>query len=104
MYLEDIMSVLENEYTPEVAEKLFKKALERGIIDERKDGDYGIPIPSFHTWLVDEYAKGKSQDIHQPPKLSPPKPTHELLPPPMKDDTSDVKNKYKDKGGFSMER
>jgi len=104
MYLEDIMSVLENEYTPEVAEKLFKKALERGIIDERKDGDYGIPIPSFHTWLVDEYAKGKSQDIHQPPKLSPPKPTHELLPPPMKDDTSDVKNKYKDKGGFSQER
>ena len=104
MYLEDIMSVLENEYTPEVAEKFFKKALERGIIDERKDGDYGIPIPSFHTWLVDEYAKGKSQDIHQPPKLSPPKPTHELLPPPMKDDTSDVKNKYKDKGGFSQER
>ena len=104
MYLEDIMSVLENEYTPEVAEKLFKKALERGIIDERKDGDYGIPIPSFHTWLVDEYAKDKSQDIHQHPKLSPPKPTHELLPPPMKDDTSDVKNKYRDKGGFSQER
>jgi len=55
---EDIMSVLENEYTPEVAESLFNKALERGIVDEREDGDYGIPIPSFHTWLVDEYAKG----------------------------------------------
>ena len=60
MELDDIMSVLENEYTPEVAESLFNKALERGIVDEREDGDYGIPIPSFHTWLVDEYAKGKS--------------------------------------------
>ncbi|MCY4232260.1 MAG: ATP-binding protein [Bacteroidetes bacterium] len=53
--LDDIISVLENEYTSEVAESLFNKALERGIVDEREDGDYGIPIPSFHTWLVDEY-------------------------------------------------
>ncbi|MCY4001444.1 MAG: ATP-binding protein [Bacteroidetes bacterium] len=58
---EDIMSVLESEYPPEVAEALFNKALERGIIDEREDGDYGIPIPSFHSWLVDEYAKGKDK-------------------------------------------
>ena len=90
--------------TKKEAGKLFNQALEQGIIDQREGGRYGIPIPSFHTWLVDEYAKGKSQDIHQPPKLLPPKPTHELLPPPMKDDTSDVKNKYKDKGGFSQER
>ncbi|MCY3999506.1 MAG: ATP-binding protein [Bacteroidetes bacterium] len=59
MEFEDIMAVLENEYPPEVAEALFNKALERGIIDEREDEDYGIPIPSFHSWLVDEYANGK---------------------------------------------
>ena len=110
MYLEDIMSVLENEYTPEVAEKLFKKALERGIIDERKDGDYGIPIPSFHTWLVDEYAKGKSQDIQPPPKGLPPQ-TESFSPPPTREDQEGTQKdkdagegKHKGRGGFSMER
>ena len=60
MELDNIMSALQEEYSQEVAEELFNRALDQGIIDERKDGDYGIPIPSFHTWLVDEYAKGKS--------------------------------------------
>ncbi|MCY4171165.1 MAG: ATP-binding protein [Bacteroidetes bacterium] len=46
--------------TKKEAGKLFNQALEQGIIDQRKGGRYGIPIPSFHTWLVDEYAKGKS--------------------------------------------
>ncbi len=59
---DDIMSALKEEYSHEEAGNLFNKALERGIIDEREDGDYGIPIPSFHTWLIDEYAS----HIHQP--------------------------------------
>jgi len=110
MYLEDIMSVLENEYTPEVAEKLFKKALERGIIDEREDGDYGIPIPSFHAWLVDRYAKDKSQDIQPPPKGLPPQ-TESFSPPPTREDQEGTQKdkdagegKHKGRGGFSMER
>ncbi|MCY4233069.1 MAG: ATP-binding protein [Bacteroidetes bacterium] len=57
---DDIVSALQEEYSQEVAEELFNRALDQGIIDERKDGDYGIPIPSLHTWLVDEYVKGKS--------------------------------------------
>jgi len=92
--------------TKKEAGKLFNQALEQGIIDQRKGGRYGIPIPSFHTWLVDEYVIGKSQGIHQPPKLLPPKPTQVLLPPPMNDDVSEVKNKDKDKGqgGLDFER
>ena len=101
-----IMSALQEEYSQEAAEDLFNEALERGIIDEQEDGDYGVPIPSFHTWLVDEYAIGKSQDIHQTPMQLPPKPTQVLLPPPTNDDKSEVENKGKDKGqgGFSLER
>ncbi|MCY4225456.1 MAG: AAA family ATPase [Bacteroidetes bacterium] len=60
MELEDIMSALKEEYSEEESGKIFEKALERGIIDERIDGDYGIPIPSFHTWLVDQYVRNKS--------------------------------------------
>ncbi|MCY4224649.1 MAG: ATP-binding protein [Bacteroidetes bacterium] len=110
MELEDIMDALKEEYTEEIAEKLFKKALERGIIDERKDGDYGIPIPSFHTWLVDQYVQNKSQYIPPAPKQLPAKPEQFLLP-PKKDDESNVnKNKGENEdrrkggGGFSMER
>ena len=86
MDAEDILSALEKKYPPEVAENLFKKALERGIIDEREDGDYGIPIPSFHSWLVNEYAKGKDKAGNQKPKELPPKPKQALLPSPKKDD------------------
>ena len=38
----------------EEADNLFTKPLDQGIIDHRK-GRYGIPIPSFHPWLVDQY-------------------------------------------------
>ena len=106
MELQDIMDALKEEYTEEVAEKLFKKALERGIIDEREDGDYGIPIPSFHSWLVDEYVKGKDKGSDQVHKQLPPKPKQALLPPPKKDDQTEAKNKGKDKGRgeFNLER
>ena len=88
---EDIMYVLENEYSQEVAEDLFNKALERGIIDEREDGDYGIPIPSFHSWLVNEYAKGKDKGPDQKPKKLHSKPMQSLISPPKKDDQPSVK-------------
>jgi len=106
---EDIMYVLENEYSQEVAEDLFNKALERGIIDEREDGDYGIPIPSFHSWLVNEYAKGKDKGPDQKPKKLHSKPMQSLIPPPKKDDQPSVKkdkdeDKRKGRGGSSMER
>jgi len=78
------------------ADDLFTQALDKGIIDQRDGGVFGIPIPSMHTWLVDEYAKDKIQDI---PQL-PPKP-EQLLLPPSKDDQFRVK---KDGRGFSMER
>ena len=106
MELQDIMDALKEEYTEEVAEKLFKKALERGIIDEREDGDYGIPIPSMHRWLIDEYIRNKSQDIPPTPKQLPPRP-EQLLLPPKKDDQPSVKKdkgESQEKGGFSMER
>jgi len=54
---EDLIDALKEEYTHEEAEKLFEDLLARGVLAERPEGDYGIPIPSFHTWLVNEYAK-----------------------------------------------
>ncbi len=52
-----IVAILNEEYPPEVADSLFKQALEQGIIDERDDGRYGVPIPSMQTWLIDEYGR-----------------------------------------------
>ncbi len=55
MEIDDIKSSFEQEYSKEEADSLFDKALKKGIIDERDDGDYGIPIPSMQTWLIEEY-------------------------------------------------
>ncbi len=52
-----IIAILNEEYPPEVADNLFKQALEQGIIDKRKGGYYGVPIPSMQTWLIDEYGR-----------------------------------------------
>ncbi len=57
MMIDDIKSSLKQAYSKEEADNLFDKALEQGIIDERDDGDYGIPIPSMHTWLIDAYGR-----------------------------------------------
>jgi len=74
MKFEDIVSALQEEYSQEVAEDLFENALDRGIIDEREDGDYGVPIPSLHRWLVDEYAKGKDWGVTKSPSNCLPNP------------------------------
>ncbi len=57
MEIDDIKSSLKQEYSKEEADDLFDKALAKGIIDERDDGDYGIPIPSMQTWLIEEYGR-----------------------------------------------
>ncbi len=53
----EIMGVLTQEYDEQFADNLFNKALKKGIIDERDDGDYGIPIPSMQTWLIEAYGR-----------------------------------------------
>jgi len=55
-----ILDALEEQYPSEEALKVFERALRQGILDERPNGDYAIPIPSMQTWLVDEYVPGKS--------------------------------------------
>jgi len=55
-----IHSLEHSGFTPEDADELFTQALDQGIIDQRKRGRYGIPIPSMHTWLLDEYVKENS--------------------------------------------
>ena len=51
----EIMSSLTQDYRQEQAEKLFRHAVEKGIIDGRS-GRYSVPIPSMHDWLVLNYA------------------------------------------------
>ena len=50
-------SLKQNGLTQKEADDLFTQALYQGVIDQRKGGRYGIPIPSLHAWLVDGYAK-----------------------------------------------
>ncbi|MCY4170476.1 MAG: AAA family ATPase [Bacteroidetes bacterium] len=54
-----LSSLLQSGLNQKEADDLFTRALEQGMIDQRKGGRYGIPIPYFHNWLIDEYAKRK---------------------------------------------
>ena len=51
-----ILSPLTQEYGPDEAKKLFRRAEEKGILVEM-DGRYAVPIPSMHDWLVSNYAR-----------------------------------------------
>lgn len=51
-----IMDSLMQDFSPDEAEKLFHRALHRGILHKRR-GRYTVPIPSLHEWLVSKYAK-----------------------------------------------
>ena len=67
-----IRSTLAQEYGPDEAKKLFRRALYCGILHKHA-GRYAVPVPSMHDWLVSNYAHihekgipsksiGKSQD------------------------------------------
>ncbi|MCY4171119.1 MAG: ATP-binding protein [Bacteroidetes bacterium] len=51
-----VVSALAEKYSQEVAEATFTRALRQGVLSKVKGGGYGVPIPSMHRWLVDEYA------------------------------------------------
>ena len=57
-----IMKVLTDRYEHDEAEELFRRALNKGIIEDRH-GRYAVPIPSMYQWLL----------THYPPQ-APPKP------------------------------
>ena len=52
----DIVSSLMTEYESREAKQLFHHFLEKGILAKCGLG-YAVPIPSMHTWLVDEFAR-----------------------------------------------
>ncbi|MCY4001531.1 MAG: hypothetical protein OXF84_12105 [Bacteroidetes bacterium] len=50
---EQILCDLEKEYSEKEAGEVFRRSLRRGVLDERANGAYAIPIPSMQKWLVD---------------------------------------------------
>ncbi len=71
-----IVSALSEEYPHEVAEATFKRALHQGILDQKKNGAYGVPIPSMRQWLVDEYGPDKTVKSDTPILLNQDRPPH----------------------------
>ena len=66
--LSKIMSSLTQDYSQDKAETLFRRAVERGLIDER-GGRYVIPVPSMHDWLVSNYACEQIKFPHGTPPI-----------------------------------
>ena len=54
-----VASLKQSGLTQNEADDLFTRTRDLGILEFLPDGDYGISIPSFHTWLIDEYGRQK---------------------------------------------
>ncbi len=52
----ELIAAFSSSGTPEVAPDVLRRALHKGVVVKRGDGRFEIPIPSMHTWLVQEYA------------------------------------------------
>ncbi len=61
-----IMSSLSQDYGHDEAERIFRLALHKGILDERNNC-FVVPIPSMHDWLVSNYSRFQEKEI--PSKL-----------------------------------
>ena len=60
----EIVSFLAEDFGAHQAETLFNEALQKGLLGAC-DGRYGIPIPSMHTWLKDEYGRERIESPRQ---------------------------------------
>ena len=52
----ELIAAFSSSGAPEVAPDVLRRALHKGVVVQRRDGRFEIPIPSMHTWLVQEYA------------------------------------------------
>ncbi len=59
---EDVIQVIEEHYSKKDAVDVFSRVLRKGILDERGDGGFAVPIPSMQGWLVDVYVRGRDLD------------------------------------------
>ena len=57
-----IRSSLTQEYGPDEAKKLFRRALYCGILHKHA-GRYAVPVQSMHDWLVSNYARIQERKI-----------------------------------------
>ncbi len=52
----DLVAAFSGNRTPEAAHAVFQHVLHKGVVTESPAGLFEVPIPSMHTWLVQEYA------------------------------------------------
>ena len=51
----ELIAAFSSSGSPGGAPDVLRRALHKGIVVKRRDGRFEIPIPSMHTWLVQEY-------------------------------------------------
>ncbi len=73
-----VLAAFSEHQGPAAASATFQHALHKGVVVERRDGRFALPIPSMHDWLVQEYAE-RARDPSSPghtegvPVLRPPR-------------------------------
>ena len=76
---QEVSVALQPHLSEEQAREMFDEFLHKGVIAKTADGEYIVPIPSMHDWLVERYAD-RTPELPPalPAKASSPKPTTKI--------------------------
>ena len=103
----DVIEHLSKIYKEPNAKLLFDRLIEKGIIQEKGDDGYHIPIDSMHKWLVDSYVKHRHTDKDRGTKELSTNLKQQVFSPEKKDNPIGApkdKGKSKGRGGLSRGR
>jgi len=53
-----MIGVLEARHAGQAADALFEDLFYQGVLSDREDGSFHVPIPSFHIWIVTHFGLG----------------------------------------------
>ncbi len=55
----EVLEIFSGNRSRTEAQRVFESVLHKGVLAATLDGDYAVPIPSMHYWLVEQYNLGK---------------------------------------------
>ena len=57
----DVLRILAQNHARAEAKRIFELIVHKGVLARTQEGDFAVPIPSMHHWLVDQYRRARTQ-------------------------------------------
>ena len=57
----DVLRILARNHARAEAKRIFELIVHKGVLAHTREGDFAVPIPSMHHWLVGQYGRARTQ-------------------------------------------